>query len=68
MNQIEDLQKKLDSASRVDSRRIQQQITDLQNEKNKVLKELQKMDEQIERRHSKIEKLNEQANKTSIKN
>ena len=38
MNQIEDLQNKLDSASRVDSRRIQQQITDLQNEKNKVLK------------------------------
>lgn len=68
LNQIEELQKKLDGANRVESKRIQQQITELQNEKNKVLRELQKVEEQIERRQAKIERLNEQANKTSIKN
>lgn len=31
-------------------------------------RELQKVDEQIEKRQAKIEKLNEQASKTSIKN
>lgn len=68
LNQIEELQKKLDGANRVESKRIQQQINELQNEKNKVLRELQKVEEQIERRQAKIERLNEQANKTSIKN
>lgn len=48
--QIEELKKKLESASRVDSKRIQQQITDLTNEKNKVIREMQKVEEQIERR------------------
>ena len=68
MNKIEDLRKQLDQANRVESKRIQQQITDLQNEKNKVMREMQKVEEQIEKRQTKIEKLNEQANKTSIKN
>jgi TolA-binding protein len=58
----------MEVANRVESKRIQQQIVDLQNEKNKVLKELQKVEEQIEKRQGKIEKLNEQAGKTSIKN
>jgi predicted nucleic acid-binding Zn-ribbon protein len=61
------LKKKLESANRVDSKRIQQQITDLTNEKNKLLREMQRVEEQIEKRQAKIEKLNEQASKTSIK-
>ena len=50
MNKIEDLRKQLDQANRVESKRIQQQITDLQNEKNKVMREMQKVEEQIEKR------------------
>lgn len=38
--QIDDLKKKLESASRVDSKRIQQQINELTNEKNKLLREM----------------------------
>ena len=67
MAQIDDLKKKLESASRVDSKRIQQQINDLTNEKNKMVREMQRVEEQIEKRQVKIEKLNEQASKTSIK-
>lgn len=33
------------SANRVESKRMQQQITDLQNEKNKSTRELQKVEE-----------------------
>lgn len=40
----------------------------MQNEKNKFQKELQKIEEQIEKRQGKIDRLNEQANKTAIKN
>jgi len=49
----------LESASRVDSKRIQQQINDLTNEKNKMVREMQRVEEQIEKRQVKIEKLNE---------
>ena len=38
------------------------------NEKNRFARELQKFDDQIEKRQAKIDRLNEQANKTSIKN
>jgi chromosome segregation ATPase len=38
--QIDDLKKKLESASRVDSKRIQQQINELTNEKSKLLREM----------------------------
>ena len=38
------------------------------NEKNRFTREIQKFDDQIEKRQSKIDRLNEQANKTSIKN
>jgi peptidoglycan hydrolase CwlO-like protein len=58
----------LETVSRQESKRIQQQITDLTNEKNRFTREIQKFDDQIEKRQSKIDRLNEQANKTSIKN
>ncbi len=54
--------------SRQESKKIQQQITDLTNEKNRFIREIQKFDDQIEKWQSKIDRLNEQANKTSIKN
>ncbi len=66
--QIDDLKRKLETVSRQESKRIQQQITDLTNEKNRFARELQKFDDQIEKRQAKIDRLNEQANKTSIKN
>ena len=66
--QIDELKKKLETVSRQESKRIQQQITDLTNEKNRFTREIQKFDDQIEKRQSKIDRLNEQANKTSIKN
>jgi len=40
MVQIDDLKKRLETASRVDSKRLQQQITDLTNEKNKMIREM----------------------------
>ena len=54
-------------ANRVESKRYQQQLNDLLSEQNKGQKELLKVEEQIEKRLAKIERLNEQANKTSIK-
>jgi hypothetical protein len=49
----------LESASRVDSKRIQHQINELTNEKNKMVREMQRVEEQIEKRQVKIKKLNE---------
>lgn len=43
-------------------------MQDLENEKNKVQREFQKVEEQVEKRLGRIERLNELATKTSIKN
>lgn len=66
--QIDELKRKLETVSRQESKRIQLQIAELTSEKNKFTRELQRFDDQIEKRQARIDRLNEQANKTSIKN
>jgi chromosome segregation ATPase len=67
LNQIQELRERLKTATRVQAKYINQQIHDLESEKNKILREMQKIEDQIEKRQIKIERLNEQAHKTSIK-
>ncbi len=43
--------------NRYESKRIQQQINELQDEKNKVLREIQKIEDCIEKKQAKVERL-----------
>jgi FtsZ-binding cell division protein ZapB len=51
MKEIEELKEKLNKCTRTEARRINDRIQDLQAEKNKVLNDIQKINDQIEKKH-----------------
>lgn len=65
---IDEIKLKLQTANRMEIKYLNKKLSELEAEKNKALKEVEKIEDQIEKKQTRIDKLGEQSNKTSIKN